>query len=126
MAWFRRKDDESLDPQVLLAKANAETPAAVAMPTASFVGTGFRMTVGDVFTIRQRGTVVTGTIEAGAVTKGQTVRLTRQDGAARDVRVDGVEMFRKVVETASAGDTVGLLLRGLERDDIGKGDVLTA
>jgi translation elongation factor EF-Tu-like GTPase len=119
MAWFRRKsdDDDSMDAQVLLAKANAAQPVSPAGP--------FRMPVEDVFSIQGRGTVVTGKIEAGSVTKGDTIRLTRTDGSEREVRVDGVEMFRKVVDTASAGDTVGLLLRDLRRDDIARGDVLS-
>ena len=122
MAWFRRaKDDESMDPQVLLAKADAAAPP----PVAAAAGV-FRMTVDDVFSIKNRGTVVTGTIEAGSVSKGGTVRLIRADGTARAVEVTGVEMFRKVVDTANAGDTVGLLLRSIERGDVSSGDVLSS
>lgn len=119
MAWFRRKadDDESMDAQVLLAKAHAAQPVSPSAP--------FRMPVEDVFTIQGRGTVVTGRIEAGSVNKGDTVRLTRADGSSREVHVDGIEMFRKVVETGTAGDTVGLLVRDLGRNDIGRGDVLS-
>jgi len=122
MAWFRRKnDDESMDPQVLLATANAESP-----PAAVFVSGSFRMPVQDVFTITGRGTVVTGRVESGSVSKDQVVRLTRGDGSSREITIVGVEMFRKVVDTASAGDTVGLLLKSVPRQDIAVGDVLSA
>jgi translation elongation factor EF-Tu-like GTPase len=119
MGLFRRKEAESLDPQYLLAQAQATTP-----PPAAF-GTGFRLTVQDVFSIRGRGTVVTGRIESGSLRNGEVVRLARVDGAARDVTVTGIEMFRKITDAATAGDNVGLLLADLGRDDIGPGDVLT-
>ena len=108
MAWFRHKDDdESMDPQVLLARADAASPTvSIAKAPA-----GFRMTISDVFSIKGRGTVVTGTIEAGSVDTGDTVRLTRADGSTRDVTIDGIEAFRKCSTTASAGAIVGLLLK---------------
>lgn len=110
MAWFRRKDAEadSLDPQHLLQRAG-----------------GFRLTVSDVFSIKGRGTVVTGLVESGTVTKGSTIRLTRADGGSRDVEVGDVEMYRKLADSASAGDNVGLLLKGVAREDVSGGDVLT-
>ncbi len=122
MAWFRHKDDdESMDPQVLLARADAASPTvSIAKAPAAF-----RMTISDVFSIKGRGTVVTGTIEAGSVDTGDAVRLTRADGSTRDVKIDGIEAFRKVLDTASAGAIVGLLVRGLGRDDVAGGDVLT-
>jgi translation elongation factor EF-Tu-like GTPase len=83
------------------------------------------MTVDDVFTISGRGTVVTGQVEAGTVARGGTLRLTRGDGSSHDVEVTGVEMFRKVVDSATVGDNVGLLLRGIDKNDVGPGDVLT-
>jgi hypothetical protein len=82
----------------------------------------FRMTVDDVFSIRGRGTVVTGRIEDGSLRVGDEVRIN--DG--RQVRVDGIEAFRKTLQEASAGDNVGLLLRDLDRNDIKRDDVLTA
>jgi elongation factor Tu len=126
MAWFRRKNDESLDPQYLLAQANAAAPAQPMVASGpGIAAAGFRLTIGDVFAIKGRGTVVTGQIETGAVHKNSTVRLTRTEGTTLEVRVDGIEMFRKVVESASAGDNVGLLLRGVTRDDVGAGDILS-
>jgi elongation factor Tu len=103
----------------LLTQAEAATPAAE-----GYDG-GFRLTVQDVFSIKRRGTVVTGRVESGTVRVGDAVRQTRPDGTSRDVTVAGVEMFRKVVDSANPGENVGLLLRDLGRDDIGSGDVLT-
>jgi elongation factor Tu len=119
MGLFRRRQTDSLDPQYLLAQANAATP-----PPATY-GAGFRLVVEDVFAIRGRGTVVTGRIESGTVHRGDILRLTRTDQSTRAVTVNGIEMFRKVTAEASAGDNVGLLLADLGRDDIGPGDVLS-
>jgi len=83
----------------------------------------FQMTVQDVFTIKGRGTVVTGVVESGVVTKGATVEIHGQSGVNEAV-VDGVEMFRKVTDQAVAGDNVGLLLRNVPLDAVKRGDVL--
>ena len=122
MALFRRKNTDSLDPQYLLEQARATQPDAAVWTS----GTGFRFTVEDVFSIKGRGTVVTGRVESGSLVKGATVRQTRTDGSTRDVTVIGIEMFRKTTDAANAGDNVGLLLRDLGRDDVGRGDVLSA
>ena len=122
MSWLRRKQDESMDPQVLLAKANAATaPPATANPASA---TGFRLTVEDVFSIKGRGTVVTGQVAAGRLVKGSTVRLVRTTGEQREVTVIGIESFRKLLEAAEPGANVGLLLRDVGRDDVGRGDQL--
>ncbi len=81
----------------------------------------FRMTVSDVFFIRGRGTVVTGQVADGVVRVGDQVRIN--DGGP--VEVQGIEAFRKMLEQAKAGDNIGLLLRGIEREDVKSGDVLT-
>lgn len=86
--------------------------------------TGFRLTVEDVFSITGRGTVVTGRVAAGSVAVGDTVTLRRADGTARQIVVTGVEKFRKMCNWAVEGDNVGLLLRGLERSEVSRGDVL--
>jgi len=83
----------------------------------------FQMTVQDVFSIKGRGTVVTGTVESGVVTKGATIEIHSDSGVMQTV-VDGVEMFRKVMVQAAAGDNVGLLLRDVPRDAVKRGDVL--
>ena len=79
------------------------------------------MTVSDVFFIRGRGVVATGQIEAGPIRLGDQI-LVNGD---RQVRVDGIEMFRKRIDTANAGDNVGLLVAGLDKADVKAGDVLT-
>ena len=84
----------------------------------------FRITVQDVFSITGRGTVITGQIESGSITVGDTVTLRRKDGSSREVVVTGLEMFRKMLDTAKQGDNVGLLLRGIARNEVGRGDVL--
>lgn len=119
-----------MDPQVLLAKANATdaatTPSAPvpAAPVPTAPATGFRFTVEDVFSIKGRGTVVTGQVAAGRLAKGSTVRLVRADGSQRDVTVIGVEAFRKLLDVAEPGTNVGLLLRDVGRDDVARGDQL--
>jgi len=83
----------------------------------------FQMTVQDVFSIKGRGTVVTGIVESGVVTKDATIEIHSQSGVIETV-VDVVEMFRKVTDQAVAGDNVGLLLRDVSRDAVKRGDVL--
>lgn len=85
---------------------------------------GFRIVVEDVFSITGRGTVITGHVASGCVAVGDTVTLRRADGTVRETTVAGIEMFRKMLDRAEKGDNVGLLLRGLTRSDVGRGDVL--
>jgi elongation factor Tu len=83
----------------------------------------FLMAVEDVFSITGRGTVATGRIERGKVKVGETVQIV----GIRDTRettVTGVEMFRKLLDEGMAGDNVGLLLRGIQKEDIERGMVL--
>lgn len=84
----------------------------------------FSITVQDVFVITGRGTVIVGQIASGSVRVGDTVILKRLNGSSREVTVTGIEMFRKMLDVAKEGDNVGILLRGLTKADIGKGDVL--
>ncbi|MDR1092770.1 MAG: elongation factor Tu [Clostridiales bacterium] len=83
----------------------------------------FLMPVEDVFTITGRGTVATGRVERGSVKVGDTVELVGFK-ATKAMVVTGVEMFRKSLDEARAGDNAGLLLRGVERKDIERGQVL--
>jgi translation elongation factor EF-Tu-like GTPase len=85
----------------------------------------FGMTAEDVFSITGRGTVVTGRVLAGTVSVGEQVLLSRAGRPLAQVEVTGIEMFRKTVRTAKAGDNVGLLPRGVERDQVIRGDVLS-
>ena len=83
----------------------------------------FLMPIEDVFSIKGRGTVATGRIEQGIVKVGEEVEIV----GIRDTRkstVTGVEMFKKNLDQGQAGDNVGILLRGIERDDIERGQVL--
>ncbi len=84
----------------------------------------FRLTVQDVFSITGRGTVIVGMVEAGSVSVGDSVTLRRADGSTRAVTVAGIEKFRKIMDTAVQGENVGLLLRQLGRNEVGKGDIL--
>jgi elongation factor Tu len=83
----------------------------------------YLMPVEDVFSISGRGTVVTGRIEAGVVKVGEEIEIV----GIRDTKKStctGVEMFRKLLDSGEAGDNVGILLRGVERDDVERGQVL--
>ena len=84
----------------------------------------FLMPIEDVFTITGRGTVVTGAIGQGIVHVGDKVQLVGIHSETRDTVVTGVEMFRKMLDEGQAGDNVGLLLRGIERDDVVRGMVV--
>jgi elongation factor Tu len=85
----------------------------------------FLMPVEDVFGIKGRGTVVTGRVERGVVDVGDEVEIVGIKETTKTV-VTGVEMFRKTLDEGEAGDNVGCLLRGVERDDVQRGQVLAA
>jgi elongation factor Tu len=83
----------------------------------------FIMPIEDIFSIQGRGTVVTGRIERGIVKVGEPVEIV----GFRDTRasvVTGIEMFKKLLDQGQAGDNVGLLLRGIEKDDVERGQVV--
>ncbi|MDH3206920.1 MAG: elongation factor Tu [Gemmatimonadota bacterium] len=84
----------------------------------------FLMPVEDVFSITGRGTVATGRIERGIVKQGEEVAIVGMGGDKKTV-VTGVEMFRKLLDEGRAGDNAGLLLRGVAKDDIQRGQVLS-
>ncbi|MBR3750764.1 MAG: elongation factor Tu [Clostridia bacterium] len=84
----------------------------------------FLMPVEDIFSITGRGTVATGRVERGTVKVQDTVELVGLTDEKRQVVVTGVEMFRKLLDEAFAGDNIGLLLRGVQRDEIERGQVL--
>jgi elongation factor Tu len=83
----------------------------------------FLMPVEDVFGIKGRGTVVTGRIERGVVKTGEEIEIVGLKETRKSV-VTGVEMFRKTLDEGEAGDNVGCLLRGIEREDVERGQVL--
>ena len=86
----------------------------------------FLMPIEDVFSITGRGTVATGRVERGVVKTGDNVEIVGLSEQARTVVVTGVEMFRKLLDEAQAGDNIGALLRGVTREDIERGQVLAA
>jgi len=89
------------------------------------VDKAFLMPVEDVFGIKGRGTVVTGRVERGRVKVGETVEIIgMQEGAPRNTVVTGVEMFKKLLDEGVAGDNIGALIRGVERDEVQRGQVL--
>ena len=85
----------------------------------------FLMPVEDVFTITGRGTVATGRVERGVLHVGDEVEIVGLSEETRKVVVTGIEMFRKLLDEAQAGDNVGVLLRGVQRTDIERGQVLS-
>lgn len=83
----------------------------------------FLMPIEDVFGIKGRGTVVTGRIERGIINVGEEIEIVGIDDTTTTT-VTGVEMFKKLLDTGEAGDNVGCLLRGVEREDVKRGQVL--
>jgi translation elongation factor EF-Tu-like GTPase len=115
MGWFSRRRDRPQDPQQVIdemavARASGVDPA-MAMGD-------FALTVQDVFTISGRGTVVTGQVATGQLSVGQQVTQLRDGSVLRQLDVTGIEMFRKRTDIARTGDTVGLLVSGVQRDEI--------
>ena len=108
-------------------KAIVELMAAVDsyIPTpARDIDKPFLMPVEDVFTITGRGTVTTGRVERGKVRVGETVEIVGLAESPRSTVVTGVEMFRKLLDEAVAGDNIGTLLRGVDKNDVERGQVL--
>ena len=84
----------------------------------------FLMPIEDVFAIKGRGTVVTGRVERGRIRVGEEAEIVGIRPQTRRMVVTGVEMFRKLLDEGQAGDNIGCLLRGIERDDVERGQVL--
>jgi len=85
----------------------------------------FLMPIEDVFSITGRGTVVTGRVEAGELKVGETIEIVGLTDTT-STTVTGIEMFRKLLDSAQAGDNAGVLLRGTKKDDVERGQVLAA
>ena len=85
----------------------------------------FLMPVEDVFTITGRGTVATGRVERGVIKVGDTVEIVGLKEEKKQTVATGLEMFRKTLDQAEAGDNIGALLRGIERNEIERGQVLS-
>ncbi len=101
-----------------IAKPNDVESSPFAASTADF-----QMTVQDVFSIKGRGTVVTGIVESGTITEGATIEIHSSSGVTQTV-AQSIEMFRRTTSQAKAGDNVGILLRGVQADQVQRGDVL--
>ena len=114
---FGKKESGSVDQQLRNDAAMQHQEAI----TNENVNGAFQMTVEDVFTITGRGTVVTGRITSGKININETV-INRNSG--QRYTVAGIEMFRKTLDYAQAGDNVGLLLRDATRDTVSRGDIL--
>ncbi len=84
----------------------------------------FLMPIEDIFSITGRGTVVTGRVERGIVKVGDEVEIVGMAAEARKTVVTGVEMFRKLLDEGQAGDNIGALLRGIDKDEVERGQVL--
>ncbi len=113
------KDDEALKPIRELAEAlDSEIPDPVRETDKPFL-----MPVEDVFSIEGRGTVVTGRIERGIVKVNEEIEIVGIKATAKTV-VTGIEMFNKQLDEGMAGDNAGLLLRGLKKEDVARGQVL--
>ena len=84
----------------------------------------FLMPIEDVFTITGRGTVATGRVERGILRMGDKVEIVGLSDEKRETTVTGIEMFRKLLDYAEGGDNIGVLLRGVQRTDIERGQVL--
>jgi len=115
-------DDSELGKQAIMALAEA-LDSYIPEPERAIDG-AFLMPVEDVFSISGRGTVATGRIERGQVKVGEEVEIVGVKDTQRTT-CTGVEMFRKLLDEGVAGDNVGVLLRGVKRDDIERGQVLS-
>jgi elongation factor Tu len=114
------------DPEVLaIAALVSALDTAIPDPVRDFDGP-FLMPIEGVHTIPGRGTVVSGRVERGVLKVGDAVEIVGLDNDGAEVIVTGTQAFRKNVPEARAGMNVGLLLRGLKRDDVSKGQVLSA
>ena len=84
----------------------------------------FLMPIEDVFSITGRGTVVTGRVDRGTIKTGDEVEIVGFSDRPRKTVATGVEMFRKILDQAEAGDNIGVLLRGIDRESVERGQVL--
>ncbi len=127
---FGRKETEDKNVDALVAEARAASPPSVSFddPEPAPVGLagagGLRLPVDDVFMITGRGAVVTGRIESGVATVGQQVHVVRGGAVVATTRINAIEQFRVVKDTATVGENVGLLLDGLDREQLAAGDLI--
>jgi len=108
------------------ASEQTDQPAETETSSADQSDSDFKMQIVDVFTITGRGVVATGVVSSGTVSVGDELCLVKEDGERQTVSVAGLEQFRKLVETASAGDNLGVLFEDLELSALEVGATLTA
>lgn len=127
---FRKPKDTgqvSMDGAVDARSAGAAGPSGAVQAAGAAGATGeFRLPIADVFTIAGRGVVVVGQVAAGACRSGDAAVVVGVDGASvvGDTTIVGIEAFRKRVDVARQGDMVGLMLRGVSREQVHAGDIV--
>lgn len=127
---FRKPKDTgqvSMDGAVDARSAGAAGPSGAVQAAGAAGATGeFRLPIADVFTIAGRGVVVVGQVAAGACRSGDAAVVVGADGASvvGDTTIVGIEAFRKRVDVARQGDMVGLMLRGVSREQVHAGDIV--
>ncbi|MGC5165227.1 EF-Tu/IF-2/RF-3 family GTPase [Luteimicrobium sp. DT211] len=137
MGLFRRKREPFLTaspdaPVPGMAATTSVAPAEAPAATGSApeddapVVEPFTLAVEDVFSITGRGTVATGTVATGTVRRDETVEIVRDGVVVATTAVTGIETLRRQVDSASAGASVGLLLKGVARDQIARDDLVRA
>ncbi len=118
------ESDDSNAPEYASIRALMDAVDAWIPTPARAIELPFMMAIEDVFTIKGRGTVVTGRVERGQLRKGETVDIVGLRDNIRQTVVTGIEMFHKELDSADAGDNAGILLRGIARDEVERGQVL--
>ena len=117
--FFKKKEEVSRADLYRQSLANRETVAKPIDMSGSAV-----MPVDDVFAITGRGIVATGNIKKGSFSTGDQVIIVRADGTSITSTITGIEMFRKIMDTAQTGENVGLLLQDITKNQMNSGDVV--
>ena len=114
-----KKDDVTKELEQINRRQQQTTTAAEG--SLDYAGEAGVLVVDDVFTITGRGTVVTGTVAAGSFQLGDSVQIVHDGHGTLTTTIQGIEAFRQLLSSANKGDQVGILLQGVDRQDIGKG-----
>ena len=117
--FFKKKEEVSRADLYRQSLANRETAAKPIDMSGSAV-----MPIDDVFAITGRGIVATGNIKKGSFSTGDQVTILRADGTSITSTITGIEMFRKIMDTAQTGENVGLLLQDVTKNQMSSGDVV--
>ncbi|MEQ8206904.1 MAG: EF-Tu/IF-2/RF-3 family GTPase [Woeseia sp.] len=106
-------------------RAQPSADVATTAPAVTTSNDEFQMTIADVFNIANSGTVVTGKVVSGTVSKGDSICIDSAKVGQAEIQVAGIEQFSKLLESAGAGENVGLLVTGIEKNNISVGDTLS-